>query len=111
MRDALVALLVTLVLEVPLVALLFPGQRARLAVVALVANAFTNLTLNVVLPAVPLLRGNHVLVGEILAVVVEALAYAAASRPRDVGRAFAVAGLTNALSFGAGGAMAALLLR
>ncbi len=50
------------------------------------------------------------LVGEILAVVVEALAYTAASRPRDAGRALAVAGLTNALSFGAGGALAALVL-
>jgi hypothetical protein len=111
MRGALVALLVTLLLEVPLVALLYPGQRSRLAVVALLANAFTNLTLNVVLPAVPILRGNHVIVGEILAVVVEALAYAAASRPRDLGRALAVSGLANALSFGAGGAVAALLLR
>jgi hypothetical protein len=111
MSGVCAALVVTLLLEVPLVALLYPGQRSRLAMVALVANTLTNLTLNVVLPGVPLLRGNHVIVGEILAVVLEALAYVAASRPREVGRALAVSGLANALSFGTGGAMAALLLR
>ncbi len=110
MSGPLVALAVTLLLEVPLVALVYPGQRSRLAVVALIANACTNLTLNVVLPALPPLRGHHVLVGEILAVVVEAVAYAAASRPRDVGRALVVSGVANALSYGAGGAVAAFLL-
>jgi len=106
----LVALVVTLVLEVPLVAAFYPGQRKRMAVVALVANVCTNLTLNVLLPAVPPLRGYHVLVGEILAVLVEWAAYAAASRPRDAGRALAVSGLANALSYGVG-PVAALVLR
>jgi hypothetical protein len=109
MRGILVALFVTLLLEVPLVALAYPRQRARMALVAVVANTFTNLTLNVVLPQVSLVRGHHVLVGEILAVAVEAIAYAAASRPRDVGRALVVSGVANALSFGVGPAVAALV--
>jgi hypothetical protein len=106
----LVALVVTLVLEVPLVAAFYPRQRARMALVALAANVCTNLTLNVILPGISPLRGHHVLVGEILAVLVEWAAYAAASRPPDVGRALAVSGLANALSY-AVGPVAALALR
>jgi hypothetical protein len=111
MRGVLAALGVTLLLELPVVAAAYPGQRARLTAVALVANTCTNLTLNVVLPLWPLLRGHHVLAGEVLAVVVEAAALAAASRPRDVGRALLVSGLGNALSYGAGGAVLAMLRR
>jgi hypothetical protein len=106
----LVALVVTLVLEVPVVAALYPGQRVRMALVALAANLCTNLTLNVIFPSVPLVRGYHVLVGEIAAVLVEWAAYSAASRPRDVGRALAVSGLANALSY-AVGPVAILALR
>ena len=108
MHGALRALGVTLLLEVPFVALCYPRQRLRLAGVALLANTLTNLTLNVGLPAIPALRGNHVLVGEILAVVVEALAYAAAARPRDIGKALGLA-VGNALSYELGGSLARLL--
>ena len=103
MTGALAALVVTLLLELPIVAAAYPGQRVRLTAVALVANTFTNLTLNVLLPRWPLVRGHYILVGEILAVVMEAAALAVASRPRDTGRALVVSGLGNALSYGAGG--------
>ena len=109
MTGALAALVVTLLLEIPIVAAAYPGQRVRLTAVALVANTFTNLTLNVLLPRWPLGRGHYILVGEILAVVMEAAALAVASRPRDTGRALVVSGLGNALSYGAGGAVLALL--
>jgi hypothetical protein len=97
---ALLALLITLVLEVPLVAAAFPGQRLKLAVVALAANTFTNLLLNLVLPH--LLHGNHLLPGEVFAVVFEAGAYFVASRPRDAPRSLLVSSVANTLSFSAG---------
>jgi hypothetical protein len=67
-----------------------------------VGNAATNLFLNLVLARTPYLMGHHVLPGEILAVVGEAAAYAAFSRPRDLPRAILVSALANALSFSAG---------
>ena len=97
-----VALAVTLAIEVPLVAALFPGQRLKLAGVALAANVCTNLTLNLVLPHVPWLHGRHLLPGEVLAVVAETAAYTLASRPRDFPRALLASSLANALSFSAG---------
>jgi hypothetical protein len=96
------ALAVTLVIEVPLVALLFPGQRLKMAAVATVMNAATNLTLNLVLPHLVWLHGQWLLPGEVLAVVTEAAAYALASRPRDLPRSLLASSLANALSFGAG---------
>jgi hypothetical protein len=59
LSPVVVALAVTLLLEVPVVAIAYPGQRARMAAVALVANTATNLTLNVALPRVSLLLGHH----------------------------------------------------
>jgi hypothetical protein len=103
------ALAATLLVEVPIVALAFPRQRARMAAVALVANTFTNLVLNVVLPAIPVFRPHSVLIGEVLALIVEALAYAAAARPPAFGRALLVSGIANAISFELGGVVAALL--
>jgi hypothetical protein len=102
MSPPVVALALTLAIEVPLVAALFPGQRARMALVAAVSNIATNLTLNLVLARTPALAGYQVLVGEILAVVVEAAAYASFSRPRDLPRCALAAGLGNALSFAVG---------
>jgi hypothetical protein len=95
-----VALLVTLAIEVPLATVLFPGQRAKMAAVAAIMNVATNVTLNVWLPRVALLRGGHVLPGELLALVAEAAVYALASR--DLPRSLVAAGLGNALSFAAG---------
>jgi len=103
------ALVVTLLIEVPVVALGFPNQRRRMVLVALVANTLTNLTLNLVLPSIRAIRGHHVLVGEALALVVETLAYAIAGRPGALGRALVVSGVANALSYELGGVVAALL--
>jgi len=103
------ALSATLLIEVPIVALAFPRQRGRLAAVAVAANTFTNLVLNVVLPAISLVRPHHVLVGEAFALIGEALVYAAAARPPAFGRALLVSGIANALSFELGPFLAALL--
>jgi hypothetical protein len=96
------ALAVALLIEVPLVALLFPGQRLKMAAVAIIMNAATNLTLNLVLPRFYWLHGRWLLPGEVLAVVAEATAYALASRPRDVPRSLFASALSNTLSFAAG---------
>jgi hypothetical protein len=108
---ALYALGLTLALEVPFVALCYPRQRLRLAVVALLSNALTNLTLNLVLPSIPAFQGSHVVIGEILAVVLEALAYTATAQPRNVGKAIMVSAVGNALSYELGGSMLSLLLQ
>ena len=97
-----IALAITLGIELPLVALLFPGQRLKMAAVALAANTITNLTLNLALPRVELLHGWHVLVGEAFALVAETAAYVWASRPRDFARSLLASSLGNALSFAAG---------
>ncbi len=97
------ALALTLVVEVPLVAAFYGGQRWRMAAVSVVMNAATNLTLNLLLPRLPGLRGgHHVLPGELLATLSEAAAYALASRPRDLPRALFVSSLANGCSFSAG---------
>jgi hypothetical protein len=103
------ALTVTLAIEVPLVALLFPGQRVRMALAALVANTVTNLTLNILLPRIPLVAPHALLVGELLALLGEAAVYAAVSRPRRVARALVASGLGNGLSFGLGGVLTAAI--
>lgn len=98
----LAALVTTVVIEVPVVALFYPGQRRKMGAVAALSTTVTNLILNLVLIRVRFLMGQHVLVGELLALAAEATAYAFTSRPRDVPRAIFVSSFANALSFGAG---------
>jgi hypothetical protein len=80
-----------------------------MVLVASVVNCATNSLLNLGLPSTPLVWREHVVVGEVLAVVVEALAYSLAAQPRDFGRALAVSAACNALSFELGGLLAPLL--
>ena len=95
------AWLVTLTIEVPCVALWYPGQRRRMAVVCAITTSITNVVMNVLLPR---WLGPDAAVGfgELGALGVEAAVYALASRPRDIGRALAASGLANGLSFAAG---------
>lgn len=97
----MLALALTLGVEVPIVAALYPGQRARLAVIAAFASTATHLTLHFALPRlVP--AAQVMLLGEALALLGEALAYGVLSRPRDLGRALVASALANAASFGLG---------
>lgn len=97
----LTALVVTLAVEVPIVALVFRREAGRMAVVAAVATAATNLAMNVLLfGRVPYLV--YLGVGEVGATLLEAGAYFAASRERDLGRALVASALANAASFAAG---------
>ena len=100
-RAYLLALGLTLGSEVPIVAALYPGQRARLAIVAALMTTVTHLILHFALPRW-LPAAQVLLPGEALALFGEAAAYAAFSRPRDLGRALLASALANAASFGLG---------
>jgi hypothetical protein len=97
----LVALALTIGIEVPIVATFYPGQRRRMALACLVATTLTHLALHFGLTR--FLSWNHALVsGEIVALVGEAAAYAWVARPRDIGRALVASALANGASFVAG---------
>lgn len=96
------AWLVTLAVEVPCVAALYPGQRGRMALAAALATSATNLPMNLLLPRWLGAGQAFLLTGELLALVLEAGVYLLAARPRDLPRAAAASALANGLSFGAG---------
>lgn len=102
MSSWVVPLLITLVVEVPIVALMFPGQRLRMGLTCLVATTVTNVLMNTVWAAHAGSYETYLLGGETGALVLEALAYAGMSRPRQWARALAASGAANAASFGAG---------
>lgn len=95
-------LIVTVLIEVPVVAALYPGQRRKMAAVAALSTTATNLLMNVVLIKARWLMGQYVFAGEMIALVAEAAAYVLVARPRDVARGLFASALANALSFGAG---------
>lgn len=96
------AWLITLAIEVPTVALMYSGQRTRMALVAALATSATNLPMNLLLPAWLGSGSAFLLTGELGALVLEAVVYFLAARPRDLPRAATASALANALSFGAG---------
>ena len=98
----LLALLITLVLEVPAVALFYPQERARMALACAGATTFTNVVMNTVLLRMATSYASYLLVGEIAAVLLEAAVYAVVSKRREVGRALLASAVANSLSFGAG---------
>ncbi len=102
MNPYVLALALTLAIEVTIVALCFPGQRVRMGLVCVAATSATHLSMHFVLPRVLGSWGSAVLWGELGAVTVEAAVYAIASRPRDVGRALVAAALANLTSYAAG---------
>jgi hypothetical protein len=98
----LAALVVTLAIEVPLVAIVFRGQRARMALVCAVTTGATNLFMNTAFRTWIPERGLAITLGELGALAIEAAVYALASRPRDVPRALLASALANAASYAAG---------
>lgn len=102
MNSYLTALAITLALEVPVVAALYPGQRRRMALAAALATSATHLFMHFGLPRLLPSAGAVLLVGEIFATLAEAGVYAAASRPRSLGRGLVASALANSLSYAAG---------
>jgi hypothetical protein len=101
MSGYLAALALTLVIEVPLVALVYPGQRRRMAAWCAAATTFTHFVMHFALPR--LFSGSGLLVaGELAALSLEAIVYALASRPRDGARGLLASALANGASFGVG---------
>lgn len=93
---------ITLASEVPVVAAVFWQQWLRMAVIAAVATTSTHWVMHYVLPQFTTSYEQNVRLGEALAVVAEALAYAGVSRPPDLARGLIASGLANALSYLAG---------
>lgn len=100
-QAALTAWLITLAAEVPIVALVYPQLRGRMAIVCAITTSSTNLFMNLVLFRVLSPRG-YVLYGELGALVIEAAVYWLAARPRDPGRAIVASSAANLASYGAG---------
>ena len=98
----LIALAITLAIEVPVVAAFFPGQRGRMAAACAAATTVTHLTMHFVLPGLTSSFGQFILVGEVGALAVEAGVYWLVSQPREPGRALAASAVANLLSYGAG---------
>jgi hypothetical protein len=96
----LVALAVTLVLEVPIVAACFPGRRLRMAWTCALATTSTHLFMHFVMPRWLAGPQQVIVAGEVLALVAEAAVYAVAVR--ELGRALVASALANAASYGAG---------
>ncbi len=94
------ALGLTIALEVPVVAGFYPGRRARLALVCALATTATHLALHFVFPRF-LAPRTALLAGEVFATLAEAAAYAAAAR-RGIGRALVASAVANSVSYGAG---------
>lgn len=99
---ALFAWAVTVGIETPCVASVYPGRRWRMALACAVATSVTNLAMNLLLPSVLGSGPTFVLVGELGALVLEAAAYWAIDRAHDPGRALAASALANGMSFAAG---------
>jgi hypothetical protein len=95
-----IALAITLLVEVPLVAAFYPGRRRAMALTCAVASTATHLLLHFVFPAV-LPRGiSPLLAGEAFATLAEAGAYAAVAGPPR--RAMVASAVANSCSYGAG---------
>jgi hypothetical protein len=97
--EYLLALAITLLVEVPIVALLFPGQRVRMAIVCAIATTDTHLLMHFALIRLASSYDNWVLLGEVTALVLEACAYVWFSRPRRVGPALIASAAANSASY------------
>ena len=98
----LFALGITVAVEVPLVALAFPGERLKMAACDLVATTVTHLGMHLVTPISPEAFLTWLIVGETTAVVLEGLAYWAVTNKRGFLWAMGVSVVANAASFSAG---------
>jgi hypothetical protein len=96
------AWLLTLVVEIPIVAFIYPRERVRMAATCAVATSVTNLAMNAWLHGALGSYDAYVTAGELGATVIEALVYAVVSRDHAAGRALLAAGLANTASFATG---------
>jgi hypothetical protein len=96
------ALMLTLAVEVPIVALVYARERARMAAAWALATSATNLMMNAWLYTAAGSYDAYLTAGELGATVIEALVYIVVSREHAVGRALFASGVANTASFAAG---------
>jgi hypothetical protein len=96
------ALMLTLAVEVPVVALVYARERARMAVTCAIATSLTNFAMNAWLYAAVSSYDAYLIAGELGATMIEALVYVAVSRDHGAGRALLASGVANMASFAAG---------
>ena len=96
-----IALAITLLVEVPIVAAFYPAERARMGLVAVATIALASVALDVVLAHVALRRDVAITAGQGLAFAIESLVYANAARGRESGwrRALAASAAANLASY------------
>src|SRR4051812_7166208 len=101
-----VALVVTLLVEVPIVAAFYPRQRRRMAITCAVATVASSLVVNAALRVVTSRSDAplpvSIAAGQLVAMLLEALAYYAVARPRELRRALTAAAAANIASYAAG---------
>jgi hypothetical protein len=102
MTAYLAALGVTIGIEAPVVALAFPGQRLRMACACVAATTATHVFMHFGLPRVLHSPGHVLVLGELIATVVEAAVYAVVGRPPSLGRGLVASAIANTLSYSAG---------
>lgn len=95
----LLALALTVAVEVPIVAAFYPGRRLRMAAVCAAATVATHV-LNFAWPGWAVPGALGVWGGELFATVAEAAAYAGAGR--QLGKGLVASAAANAVSFGVG---------
>jgi hypothetical protein len=110
MNPVLFALAVAIAVETPIVALVHPGERLRMAGVAAAINVVTCLSMNTVLMWLSRTYSSYQLIGGIGAVLLEATAYSYMSHKAEIGRGFLASAIANAASYGAGLALARTMM-
>jgi hypothetical protein len=98
----LAALAITLAVEVPIVALFYRGRGLRMIAACVLANAATNLAMNLLLVRAHLAYDATLLTGESAALLAEACVYGVVDREHDWARALTASAAANLASFGAG---------
>jgi hypothetical protein len=95
------ALLVTLVVEVPIVSAFYPDERARMGLVCVVVTSVVMVVVDLALSAAHLSRAATLVAGQAIALVLDAAAYAHAARGRERGwsRALAASAAGNLASY------------
>src|SRR5580704_8681899 len=102
MSIVLLALVITIAVEVPIVAAFYCGHRVRMAIACALATTATNLALNLVLMRTTIAYDPALLGGEVAALLFEGLVYALVAPTRDIPRALVVSATANFASFAVG---------
>jgi hypothetical protein len=97
-----IGLAITLVVEVPIVAAFYRGQRVRMAIACAIATSATNLALNFLLARRTFTFDRTLLVGEAAALIAEGTVYFFVATDRDWRRALTASAAANLASFGVG---------